>query len=696
MSRHSESISKQAIAALAVVMLVLALACQGEAPTPTSPPVTATSPAPTATYTQTPRPTEAPSPTTTEIHAPTSTPATARQSMMSTHDLVNQAVQNLANSRSVSFEIDATLEAQTDDGTHRIPIKYTGETFFRSFDRMDVAVTTGNETDHRRVLTVGSLLDRTLLFDPSTGNWEVDGRESPFSIDFEGLFGLEPSNISVFSLREGAADSQTVRQPVKVALRFIEIAGAVVNLDAVYSIGIDDGHLWEIQASGKMMLRPETTLLGDINAESASISLTAKLFDHGKQTDMDLPVSAVPRYSHQAWLLSDGRILLAGGLGDGDRRDGVFEFSWGMPAELYNPSTNTWTFPDFAQPPLLIGSALGMGNDEFLFAGLGLEGNFAFLFRPVTDEWTAASGREFNLAFPNMLLLEDGRALLVSGEDILGELGAGFERINAVEIFDPASGAWMQAESMHEPPPFVSMTHSWSYAGRQQTSFGLRVSEIEWIFSSAGGRAIVLGVAGGQPFGIKAYGEAYDPSSNKWTIMEEIEPYYIPTAAVELSDGRLLVIGNHTWRDDLDYLAPGFPDIVELPDGRTFDVDEYLDHLHGARIYDPLTDAWTIGEPMNHVRAAATLTLLPDGRVLAAGGYDPGGSFNQQVEHTTTEIFDPATGEWSPGPDLAEPRWRDSATLLPDGRIILLGGLRFLSESGPPDVHLTAEVIDPR
>ena len=337
-----------------------------------------------------------------------------------------------------------------------------------------------------------------------------------------------------------------------------------------------------------------------------------------------------------------------------------------------------------------------MGNDEFLFAGLGLEGNFAFLFRPVTDEWTAASGREFNLAFPNMLLLEDGRALLVSGEDILGELGAGFERINAVEIFDPASGAWMQAESMHEPPPFVSMTHSWSYAGRQQTSFGLRVSEIEWIFSSAGGRAIVLGVAGGQPFGIKAYGEAYDPSSNKWTIMEEIEPYYIPTAAVELSDGRLLVIGNHTWRDDLDYLAPGFPDIVELPDGRTFDVDEYLDHLHGARIYDPLTDAWTIGEPMNHVRAAATLTLLPDGRVLAAGGYDPGGSFNQQVEHTTTEIFDPATGEWSPGPDLAEPRWRHSATLLPDGRIILLGGLRFLSESGPPDVHLTAEVIDPR
>ena len=211
MSRHSESISKQAIAALAVVMLVLALACQDEAPTPTSPPVTATSPAPTATYTQTPRPTEAPSPTTTETHAPTSTPATALQSMMSTHDLVNQAVQNLASSRSVSFEIDATLEAQTDDGTHRIPIKYTGETFFRSFDRMDVVVSTSNEPDHRRVLTVGSLLDRTLLFDPSTGNWEVDGRESPFSIDFEGLFGLEPSNISVFSLREGAADSQTVK-----------------------------------------------------------------------------------------------------------------------------------------------------------------------------------------------------------------------------------------------------------------------------------------------------------------------------------------------------------------------------------------------------------------------------------------------------------------------------------------------------
>ena len=207
---------------------------------------------------------------------------------------------------------------------------------------------------------------------------------------------------------------------------------------------------------------------------------------------------------------------------------------------------------------------------------------------------------------------------------------------------------------------------------------------------------MAVGSMGNVAPNITAYGEAYDQTSDSWTVMEDIEPYYIPAAAVVLSDGRLLVIGNHTWRDDVDNLIPGFPDIVELPDGRTFEIDEYLERLLGARIYDPLTDTWAIGEPMAQVRLGSTLTLLSDGRVLAAGGYDPGGSFDQQVEHTTTEIFDPFTGEWSPGPDLSEPRWRHSDTLLPDGRVVLLGGLRLHPDSGIPYVHLTSDVIDPR
>ena len=63
---------------------------------------------------------------------------------------------------------------------------------------------------------------------------------------------------------------------------------------------------------------------------------------------------------------------------------------------------------------------------------------------------------------------------------------------------------------------------------------------------------------------------------------------------------------------------------------------------------------------------------MPDCRVLAAGGEDPTGS--DYLAYSTTEIFDPATNSWSPGPDLAEPHAYHSAILLPDGRVLLIGG----------------------
>ena len=65
--------------------------------------------------------------------------------------------------------------------------------------------------------------------------------------------------------------------------------------------------------------------------------------------------------------------------------------------------------------------------------------------------------------------------------------------------------------------------------------------------------------------------------------------------------------------------------------------------------------------PMQHARVFHSMTLLPDGRVLVVGGEDPAGERN--APHSTTEIFDPGTETWSPGPDLSEPRFDHSATL---------------------------------
>ena len=68
-------------------------------------------------------------------------------------------------------------------------------------------------------------------------------------------------------------------------------------------------------------------------------------------------------------------------------------------------------------------------------------------------------------------------------------------------------------------------------------------------------------------------------------------------------------------------------------------------------------------------RAIHTATLLPDGRVLVVGGANPDGA-----SPAVAEIWDPATEAFSPAGSLLQPRGWHSATLLPDGRVLVVGG----------------------
>ena len=92
-----------------------------------------------------------------------------------------------------------------------------------------------------------------------------------------------------------------------------------------------------------------------------------------------------------------------------------------------------------------------------------------------------------------------------------------------------------------------------------------------------------------------------------------------------------------------------------------------------ADIYDPATGVWTpTGETWGLTYSA--LTLLPDGKVLASGGI---GGIGGGIEFymSTTEIYNPETNNWYPGPDMAVPRFSHTATALPDGRVLIAGGI---------------------
>jgi hypothetical protein len=101
----------------------------------------------------------------------------------------------------------------------------------------------------------------------------------------------------------------------------------------------------------------------------------------------------------------------------------------------------------------------------------------------------------------------------------------------------------------------------------------------------------------------------------------------------------------------------------------------------------PLTgaDNWVLTGSLNVQRNAFTLTLLNDGRALAAGG--SGSSSNLQ----SSETYNPASGTWSMAGNMATPRANQTATLLPSGKVLIAGGC-----SGYPCNGLTSsELFDP-
>ena len=111
-----------------------------------------------------------------------------------------------------------------------------------------------------------------------------------------------------------------------------------------------------------------------------------------------------------------------------------------------------------------------------------------------------------------------------------------------------------------------------------------------------------------------------------------------------------------------------------------------LASLASAELIDPATLSWTSTGSMTQARAGHTATLLRDGRVLVAGGGDPNGNGRK---FDTAELYDPATGRWTATGDMTESRNGHTATLLPDGKVLVTGG------SGGGLSHKSAELYDP-
>ncbi len=299
---------------------------------------------------------------------------------------------------------------------------------------------------------------------------------------------------------------------------------------------------------------------------------------------------------------------------------------------------------------------------------------------PAAGVWTATGSLLVARTGYTSTLLQNGKVLVAGGSNPT----TGTDLANA-EVYDPSTGIW-------------SPTGSLNIARSGHTATLL-----------SDGRVLV---AGGSvaPYAPTASAELYDPATGIWTVTGSMADGRIVAAAVRLADGKVLDISGWTgspallssselydpstgtWSYTGNVVTPRLYHMaVVLHDGRVLVAggNTYGTPTASSEIYDPSSGTWSPTASMSVPRGSGvTVTVLSDGRVLAAGG-PSGYSYGSAQPVASSEIFDPSAGTWSPAASMSIPRVSQSATLLPSGKVLVAGGNDY---SGT--IYSSAELYD--
>ena len=124
-----------------------------------------------------------------------------------------------------------------------------------------------------------------------------------------------------------------------------------------------------------------------------------------------------------------------------------------------------------------------------------------------------------------------------------------------------------------------------------------------------------------------------------------------------------------------------------LPNGNVLIAGGYdgSNYLNSCELYDPASGTWSGTGSMTFSRENFTATVLQNGMVLVAGGFDGNNYLNN------CELYDPVSGTWSNTGSMGTARTFHTATLLPDGKVLVTGG-----KAGGGNNYLnSAELYDP-
>ena len=366
------------------------------------------------------------------------------------------------------------------------------------------------------------------------------------------------------------------------------------------------------------------------------------------------------RSSHTATTLTDGRLLVVGGLGS-DRKPM-------SKVEIYDPKTDTWTATADCRSPRADHTATLLKTGNVLVVGgtsdVGVAST-AEIFDLKSQTWEYAGRMYFARQTHRATLLNDGRVLITGGKGVN-------KAIDAVELYNPVTKAWTRAGSLNFP------------------KYGHTASLLP------DGNVLVAG--GGEGFVRQVHGEIFYPESSTWRSLTSIMDIGRGGhTATSLNNGSILFVGgtqdsnrssmysisDESWTEGAvtEKIRDNHTATL-MDDGRVLIAGGGVTTM-SAELYDPETQTWSSAGDMNISRREHTSTVLNNGNVLIVGGQH-GGQITSLVE-----IFDPKTdrwdahnleGKWTDTNIMNIPRKNHTSTLLPDGSVLVAGGITRVDE----------------
>ena len=296
-----------------------------------------------------------------------------------------------------------------------------------------------------------------------------------------------------------------------------------------------------------------------------------------------------------------------------------------QPTYVFDPAANTYTQVTAPDSIFCAGNAFLPDGRVITIGGYGtLKGGDlgikdTAVFDPATSTWSRVADMNAERWYPTLTELSDGRYVAVSGNSIDANTWA-----DTPEVYDPVANTWTLLTGIS-----TSQVHE---------------EEYPFSYMAPNGKVFTIGPSEDVSYWL-------DVNAPSWTSIGSSGIYN--GSSVMYRPGKILYSG-------------GAPSVTSTTAS-----------TNGTAVIDltATTPTWRTTAPMNQNRVYHTLTMLADGRVLAIGG---SGTSDQHVITTgvlPTEIWDPATETWSPAAPIAVSRnYHSTAALMPDGRVLIAGG----------------------